>query len=216
MSVINLRKNGVINLKKEDGSSLNFVSLGLSWDSIPGAPGKKTLFNRNPSPGRPQAVDLDASAVTFDSQGNQKNLCSWQKLRLGDYIIHSGDDRSGSDSRGIQDNETIGVDLSKVPLDVETVVFTVNAYDNTSFHLIPNVRVRVYEGTDPPITNDGALGLFNVSSDESYRNQKSMIMGKVSRRNGSWNFTALGNIVSGHEFTATAAAAGRMLKSGAI
>lgn len=204
--MINLRKGGVLNLRKGD-QGLSSVSLGLSWDGIV----KKGLWKTTT-----QAVDLDASAVTYDSFGNVIDICYFGKLKLGDYVKHMGDDRTGSDSRGDQDNETIQVFLDRVPDDVETIVFTLNAYCGTSFHLIPNARIRLYEGTTPPAIYDDSLGRFEIGSDSSFKNQKSMIMGKVSRRNGKWNFVASGAVTPGSKFQDTARAASTMLKQGTL
>ena len=200
--MLNLSKGGVLDLSKGD-TGLQSVSLGLSWDGIRG------LFGSN-------SVDLDASAATYDKNGNLRDICSFNKLRLGDYINHMGDDRTGSNSQGLSDNETIQVFLDRVPNDIETVVFTLNAYCGTSFHKIPNARIRIYEGTIPPARYDDGMALFEIGSDSSFKGKKSMIMGKVHRRNGKWFFVASGVTTPGREFRQTAQTAGEMLRQGIL
>jgi tellurium resistance protein TerD len=115
---INLSKGGNINLSKT-APTMNKVDLGLGW---------------NPRVTDGKAFDLDAVAFLTGENG---------KVRLdGDFIFfnqktspcgsvnHNGDNRTGD---GDGDDETISVDLAKVPADVAKIVFAVTQ-DGSNFY----------------------------------------------------------------------------------
>ncbi|MDT4911677.1 MAG: tellurium resistance protein TerZ, partial [Pseudonocardiales bacterium] len=58
---VSLSKGQKVSLSKEGGGALTKVRMGLGWDAAP----VRGLFGRK----RAQTIDLDASALLFDSAG---------------------------------------------------------------------------------------------------------------------------------------------------
>ncbi len=101
----------------------NTFTVGLGWDQV-GA-----------------AVDLDASVVCLGEGASFKEACFFGKLKCyGGGLAHSGDNRSGA---GAGDDESIQVNLSKIPRDVSYVVVVVNCYDNVPLQNVRNAYVRL-------------------------------------------------------------------------
>jgi len=118
---LNLEKGQKISLNKEAGGALSIVRMGLGWDVAKSKGMLGGLFG-----GGGDSIDLDASCLMFDEQGSLKDVVWFRQLRSNDGSIqHSGDNRTGA---GDGDDETITVDLNKVPATIKTLVFTVNSF----------------------------------------------------------------------------------------
>src|SRR3954451_21202346 len=116
MSGVSLSKGQSVSLEKKSGGSLTRVRMGLGWDAAE----KKGLFGKK----RAQSIDLDASALLFNTQGQLVDQVWFRQLTSKDGSVqHTGDNRTGA---GEGDDESIRVDLAKVPAEVATLVFTVN------------------------------------------------------------------------------------------
>src|SRR5207244_179577 len=127
-------------LTKADGGTLSRVRMGLGWDAAP----KKGLFGRS----RTQTIDLDASALLFAGSGAGSTLVDqvwFRQLDSNDGSVHhTGDNLTGE---GEGDDESIQVDLSRVPADVTTLVFTVNSFTGQDFSQIENAFCRLIDET---------------------------------------------------------------------
>src|SRR3546814_13205292 len=74
---------------------------------------------------------LDASCLVFDGAGNLVETVWFQKLVSSDGSIrHSGDNLTGE---GDGDDETISIDLTRLPSNVETLVLTVTSFRGQTF-----------------------------------------------------------------------------------
>ncbi|MFE9253680.1 TerD family protein [Streptomyces sp. NPDC006879] len=170
---VTLAKGGNVSLSKA-APNLTKVMVGLGWDarSTTGAD-----------------FDLDASAL----------LCSGGRV-LGDaYFVfynnlkspdgsveHTGDNLTGE---GEGDDESILIDLSLVPAEVDKIVFPVSIHDadarNQTFGQITNAFIRVVNQAD-----DAELARYDLSEDAS--TETAMIFGEVYRYGGEWKFRAVG------------------------
>ena len=110
---INLSKGGNINLSKT-APTMNKVDLGLGW---------------NPRATDGKAFDLDAVAFLTGEDGKVRLDGEFiffnQKTSPCGSVNHNGDNRTGD---GDGDDETISVDLSKVPQEVVKIVFLVHGF----------------------------------------------------------------------------------------
>ena len=80
MATINLVKGQKINLKKDNGTTLTTVTMGLGWDAV------STWI------GSSSSIDLDASCLLFDASGNLVDQVWFRQLKSNDgSIVHSGD-----------------------------------------------------------------------------------------------------------------------------
>ncbi len=170
---VTLAKGGNVSLSKA-APNLTNVMIGLGWDarSTTGAP-----------------FDLDASAL----------LCANGRVLGDEYFVfynnlkspegsveHTGDELVGG-SGG--DDETILVDLGKVPVAVDKIVFPVSIYDaesrQQSFGQVRNAYIRVVNAAD-----SRELARYDLTEDAS--TETAMIFGELYRYGGEWKFRAVG------------------------
>lgn len=167
---INLSKNQTINLSKDNGGALRNIRLGLGWDAA-----KRGLFGGG-------SIDLDASAVVI-SNGTVVDTVYFGCLTSNDGSIrHTGDNLTGA---GDGDDESIIVDLTRVPAHVDAIVFTVNSFRGQTFDKVANAYVRVVDSDD----RDRELAKYSLSGGGSHT---AMVMSAVKRTGNGWSFTALG------------------------
>lgn len=185
---INLQKGQKIDLNKTDGTSLQQVSLGLGWDAA--SSGSSGGFLGGLFKSSPASIDLDASAILFDESGQKRDAVWFRDLKSKDgSIVHSGDNRTGS---GDGDDETIKVDLTRVPDWVKSIVFTVNSFTGQGFGNVQNAYCRLVD------QNSGQeVAKYTLSAQG---NHTGLIIAKVYRHNGAWKMHAIGENVNGRTF----------------
>ena len=171
---ISLQKGGNVNLSKEAPSMTKMI-VGLGWDvrATDGA-----------------AFDLDAVAFVLKADGKVRADSDFiflnNKQNAEGSVVHGGDNRTGE---GDGDDETIIIDLSKMPANVEKVAVCVTIYDADSrrqnFGQVSRAYVRV--------VNDAGqqeVARYDLSEDGS--TETAMIFGEVYKHNGEWKFKAIG------------------------
>jgi len=176
---ISLGKGGNLSLTKTD-PSLSKILIGLGWDE------RSTDGN---------AFDLDASAFLLNITGKVRSdadFIFYNQLRSAEGSVeHTGDNRSG---QGDGDDESVKVDLSRVPMDVDKIVITVTIHDadarRQNFGQIANAFIRVVND----VTGQEVVR-FDLAED--YSTETAMIFGELYRHNGEWKFRAVGQGYSG-------------------
>src|SRR3954463_16546113 len=134
MTGVSLSKGQTVSLDKTAGGSLSRVRMGLGWDAAE----KKGFFGR-----KKQDIDLDASALLFNGQGQLLDQVWFAQLESKDGSVqHTGDNRTGA---GEGDDESIRVHLDGVPSVVQTIVFTVNSFTGQDFSQIENAFCRLID-----------------------------------------------------------------------
>ncbi|KWQ04793.1 chemical-damaging agent resistance protein C [Acinetobacter harbinensis] len=177
---INLSKGGNINLSKT-APTMNKVDLGLGW---------------NPRATDGKAFDLDAVAFLTGEDGKVRLDGEFiffnQKTSPCGSVNHNGDNRTGD---GDGDDETISVDLSKVPQEVAKIVFAVTIHEGQqngqNFGMVDKAYIRVINQD----ANAEELARFDLSEDGS--TETAMIFGELYRHNGEWKFKAVGQGFNG-------------------
>lgn len=101
-----------------------------------------------------------------------------------DAIKHSGDNRTGAG-----DDETIVVDTTKVPADVQKIIILVNIHDaknrQQNFGMVNNAYCNLYaKGNTTP------LAKFDLTEDASM--SRCIVFCQLYRHNGDWKFKTLG------------------------
>lgn len=182
---ISLAKGGNISLTKE-APSLIKLGLGLGWES-------RTTSGAD--------FDLDASAFLLNANGRVRSdddfIFYKQLTSLCKSVTHTGDNRTGD---GDGDDETLLVDLSKIPDDIAKVVFTVTIYEHASRHqnfgMVSNAYIRVFDQNqtviDPRSGQSVPKEILRYDLSEEASNVTSMIFGELYRYNGEWKFKAVG------------------------
>ena len=176
---LSLQKGGNLSLSKAD-PSLTKVLIGLGWDE------------RNTDG---SAFDLDASAFLLTASGKVRGDADFifynQLKSIDGSVEHTGDNRTG---QGDGDDESVKVDLSKVPAEITKIVFTVTIHDadarRQNFGQVANACIRV--------VND-ATGTEIVRYDlaEDYSTETAMVLGELYRHHSEWKFRAVGQGYAG-------------------
>ncbi|MFI3198887.1 MAG: TerD family protein [Methylococcaceae bacterium] len=171
---ISLSKGGNVNLSKE-APGLNKIVVGLGWDAraTDGA-----------------AFDLDASAFLVKLDGkvrSDSDFCFYNNKVVGDGAVqHTGDNTTGA---GDGDDETVKVELSKIPADLDKVVFAVTIHEadirKQNFGQVNHAYIRV-------VNEDGGqeIARYDLSEDASI--ETAMIFGEIYRVGADWKFKAVG------------------------
>ncbi|MDI3420917.1 TerD family protein [Streptomyces luteolus] len=181
---VNLSKGQQISLSKSDGSSLTAVRMGLGWQS---APRKGFLAKLTGA----REIDLDASAVLFAGQ-KPVDVVFFQHLVSDDGSVrHTGDNLVGGAGQG-GDDEAILVDLARVPVHVDQIVFTVNSFTGQTFTEVQNAFCRLVDET-----NGQELARYTLTGGGNHTAQ---IMAKVHRVGGGWQLKAIGEPATGRTF----------------
>jgi len=178
---ISLRKGETVSLDKRGGSVLTQVRMGLGWDVMK----KRGLFGL-----KDQSVDLDASCLLFDQRNALVDQVWFRQLVSTDGSVrHTGDNLTGA---GDGDDESIAVDLQKLPSEVQTLVFVVNSFTGQSFSQIENAFCRLVDES-----GGAELARFELTASGPHNAQ---VMSKVARAGNSWAMTAIGAVASGRTF----------------
>jgi stress response protein SCP2 len=184
--VINLQKGQRISLSKE-APGLTKIMCGLGWDVMKkGGSGLLSSF------GSTNNFDLDTSVLCLDPNGKIKdisNVIYFGNLKhKSGAITHLGDNLTGV---GEGDDEQIVIDLSRIPKEINKLVFVVNIYDcvarKQDFSLVQNAFVRLVN-----TSNNQELAKYNLSGAE-YKGMTGMLMAEIYTHNNEWKMGAIGN-----------------------
>ncbi len=176
---VSLSKGGNVNLSKE-APGLNKISVGLGWDArvTDGA-----------------AFDLDASGFLVKADNKVRSdadFCFYNNKSVADgAVVHAGDNQTGD---AVGDDESINVELAKIPADIEKVVFAVTIHDaaarNQNFGQVSKAYIRIVNQE-----NNTEIARFDLSEDASI--ETAMIFGEIYRNAADWKFKAVGQGFSG-------------------
>lgn len=193
---ISLSKGQKISLTK-DRAGLSKLRVGLGWDEATNKKvggEKKGLFGKLASLASEvstQAIDCDASVFMLNKDGkitsNKSLIYFGNKNSSCNSVIHQGDNLTGA---GSGDDEVINVDLSRIPSDIERLVFVVNIYQAKSrkqdFGMIENAFIRILDDSKKE-----ELIRFNLT--DNFSGLTSLVVGEIYRNNGEWKFNAIGD-----------------------
>ena len=171
---VTLAKGGNVSLSKA-APNLTNVLIGLGWDarSTTGAP-----------------FDLDASALLCGANNRVMGdewFVFYNQLKSPDGSVeHTGDNLTGE---GEGDDESILVDLGKVPAHCEKIIFPVSIHmaeeRGQAFGQVSNAFIRVVNQAD-----DREITRYDLSEDAS--TETAMIFGELYRNGTEWKFRAVG------------------------
>jgi len=180
--MISLSKGQRISLKKDNGTALNKICVGVNWGAIT----SKGIFGGS----KLKSVDLDASIAVYDESGTVIELVSFSNLSAKG-IKHSGDDRTGDagDDDGL-DNEVIQINLSELDSRAMSLGLILNSYNKVDFKEIPFASARIYSGT--PDRVDEIHATLDIANDPKFSGAICMIMGVFYNKNNEWKFRSIG------------------------
>ncbi|MCD0176498.1 MULTISPECIES: TerD family protein [unclassified Deinococcus] len=176
---LSLQKGGNISLSKQD-ANLQRILVGLGWDP------------RNTDG---QAFDLDASAFLLTAGGRVRgdhDFIFYNQLRSAEGSVeHTGDNRTGV---GDGDDESVRVDLTKVPAEIEkiAVAVTIDQADarRQNFGQVGGAFIRI-------LNEDNGQELTRYDLGEDFSTETAVIFGEIYRHGGEWKFRAVGQGFAG-------------------
>ena len=168
---ISLEKGGSISLSKTD-DGLKKVLFGAGWDLNEGAGAN---------------FDLDISAVlrTGSEIANPQHFVFYNNLKSPcESVALSGDNRTGD---GEGDDESISVDLEKIPNDIDSILFAISIHKaeerNQNFGQVNNSFVHLQnQATGKEIVS------YNLA--EQFSSETLIIVGEIVKKSGEWIFEA--------------------------
>lgn len=174
---VNLSKGQKISLDK----GMKMALIGLGWDT-------------NKYTGRAD-FDLDASAFLLASNGRVRrddDFVFYGNLRAeNDCVVHTGDSLEGG-SGG--DDETLFIDFSKVPANVERIAITVTIYEaeerRHNFGQVSNAYVRLARRS----SEEDTVGREELRYDlgEEFSIETALVVCELYRSGSDWKFNAVG------------------------
>lgn len=176
---VSLSKGSNVSLSKTDPSLVR-IRVGLGWDA-------------RATDG--QDFDLDGSAFLLNETGRVRgdsDFIFYNNVKSVDgSITHTGDNLTG-DCDG--DDESLIVELNKVPADITKIAFTVTIHEadirRQSFGQVSNAFMRIVnEDTNQEVAR------YDLTEDAS--SETAMIFGELYRHNGEWKFRAVGQGFNG-------------------
>ncbi|MDP2310786.1 MAG: TerD family protein [Pseudomonadota bacterium] len=171
---ISLSKGGNISLSKE-APGLTRITVGLGWDPRATDGGK---------------FDLDANAFLLNAAGKVRSdadFIFYNQLKSVDGSVeHTGDNRDGA---GEGDDESIKIDLGKVPADVQRVSVCVTIDEaeqrRQNFGMVSNAFVRIVNSD----TNQ-EIARYDLAEDAS--TETAIVFAEIYRNGAEWKFKAVG------------------------
>ena len=176
---VSLAKGGNVSLSRA-APSLKKILVGLGWEA------RVTTGDD---------YDLDVSAFLLSESGKIKSdddfiFYNQLKSKCGS-VEHNGDNRTGD---GDGDDETMTVNLEKVPVSVKRIVFCVTIDDaerrRQNFGQVSDSFMRIVN-----LESDAEIARFDLTED--YSTETAMIFGEIYRHNDEWKFKAVGQGFAG-------------------
>ena len=176
---LTLQKGGNLSLSKTD-PSLTKIVVGLGWD---------------PRATDGAEFDLDASAMLLGASGKVRSEADFifynQTTSIDGSVEHTGDNRTGA---GEGDDESIKVDLSRIPVDVNKLVFIVTIHDaearKQNFGQVGGSFIRIVNEL-----SGAEIVRYDLAEDAS--TETAMVFAELYRNNGEWKFRAVGQGYAG-------------------
>jgi len=173
---ISLKKGQKVDLTKGNAGLKNIL-IGLGWDTNKYDGGSD--------------FDLDAAAFLVTESGKvstQEEFVFYGNLsHKSGAVEHLGDNLTGE---GDGDDEQVKVDLSKIPANIDKVVFTVTIHEadtrRQNFGQVSNSYIRIVNESDNQ-------ELIRYDLGEDFSIETAIIVGEIYRNGAEWKFNAVGS-----------------------
>ncbi|PFK99828.1 tellurium resistance protein TerE [Priestia megaterium] len=198
ISLHKIKAGESVELTKEN-AGLRHVTLGLRWGGLvekkEEKPEKVSIISAIFGGGRRSSsssqtltspVDVDSAVVMVDADGRKLDRVYFAK-RHAQGVYHAGDDRSGNNQFGKEDNEEIYVKLEELHVAVKELYVIANIYtgaNDFSDSRLSGSYVRL-------LNSDTNEELVRYELDE-FKGMRGVVLGKLYKHNSEWKFKALG------------------------
>jgi tellurium resistance protein TerD len=200
--MINLQKGQSIDLTKGN-KGLEEVTIGLKWGGVTkgksgNSEGKGVLarlFDKltDQPTVTTSSGDIDSSVISLDGNKRQVGRVYFgQKQSAG--IRHAGDDRTGSNKFGVEDNEEIYITLNQVPSSTQELYIVANIYHGYNhFGEVAGSYMRLID-----TKTKEEMARYEL---DDFKGKGGVILGKLYRYKGEWKFKTLGDGVDSKELS---------------
>lgn len=173
---VNLKKGQKVSLTKGN-PGLKDVVVGLGWDA--------NVYDTG------DEFDLDAEAFLLTESGRvgrQEDFVYFGNLQhYSGAVTHMGDNKTGV---GEGDDESIIIDLAKVPDNIVKIAFTVTIYEpeerHQNFGQVNNAFIRIYN-------QQTGEEMIRYDLGEDFSIETAAVFGELYKNNGEWKFNAIGS-----------------------
>ena len=173
---ISLQKGQKVSLTK-DNPGLTKVLVGLGWD-----------VNQYDTGG---AFDLDTAAFLLGDNGktaSSNDFVFYGNLQhTSGSVQHLGDNLTGA---GDGDDEQIIIDLSKLPVNISRIAFTVTIYEaeerRQNFGQMNNAFIRI-------VDESTGEEMLRYDLGEDFSIETAIVFGELYKNNNEWKFNAIGS-----------------------
>ncbi|WP_289142551.1 TerD family protein [uncultured Brevibacillus sp.] len=129
-------------------------------------------------------IDIDASAFLLGAHG---------KVNQEEDFVFYGNPSAGQNSvcllEGTGDKKQFGIDITKVPSNVEKIAFTLTIYEainrRQTFGQVSNAYLRI-------VNQDNGQEIIRFNIDQ-FTVENSIVVGELYRYKGDWKFNAIGS-----------------------
>lgn len=163
-----------------DGAPVTTFTAAIGWDST--ATGKKGIAGAF---ARRKGADLDLVVIALDEKNRPLACCSFESPDIMG-MHHSGDNTTGE---GDGDDETVTVDLEKLPGQVVSVLVAATGFKGAGFDKVGSLFYRVVDtsgGQAKDLTGEVFVPIV--------AKKNAVTLAKVSRANGPWRIETLGDL----------------------
>ena len=169
---IRLSQGQIVKIHFEDNRPLTEIIVGVGWDPVKSG----------------SQMDVDSSVIVAGNR--EKEIVYFGDLKHpSGCVIHHGDNLTGENRGGNDDDENITVRLDKVPSSRDRLFFVLNIYAckdrRQKLGDIRNMYIRLYD----PISKKA---IIEYKVDSNIRNDTALIIGVAYREGKGWNFKAIG------------------------
>ena len=175
-------KGDEINLSSKDPTMKNLI-VAVGW--------QLNAFDSD-------ALDLDVSCFLLNKDGKTRmdeDFIFYNNLQdMDDSVVHNGDNLTGA---GDGDDETISIDLNKIPYEVTKVMFILSIYrgeeKGQEMSSVRNGYIRLINAS-----NGQEMLRYELSPDvENSNGETGMRVASLNREGPKWHFEAVGELVQG-------------------
>ncbi len=169
--VIRLSQGQEVRIQSGD-EPLSEIYVGVGWDPVSAG----------------ENMDIDSSVIV--AGGDEKEVVYYSNLQHpSGCVIHHGDNVTGIDGEGNDDDENISVFLDDVPSSRDRLIFVLNIYKCTirgqELGDVKNMYIRLYD-------SESGRAIVEYRVESAMRHDTALIIGVAYRKGGGWAFKAIG------------------------
>ncbi len=176
-----MSKGDNVNITAKDPTMTNVV-IGMGW--------QLNAFDAD-------TLDLDVSCFLLNKEMKTRaneDFVFYNNLQdLDEAVVHNGDSLTGA---GEGDDESISIDLNKIPFEITKVMFVFSIYKGEekeqSMSSVRNSYIRLINAS-----NGQELLRYDLNEDVQDQTETAMLAASLNREGPKWHFEAVGECVEG-------------------